>query len=112
MEIIRINERPQQVTPRGVKARAVLDVPYINIMNLTLAPGDEVPSHTTPVDVLFHIIEGEGSVTVGPETAKVNAGEIVVSPAGIPHALAANAGTHFSVLVIKTPNPKNLAKSG
>lgn len=112
MEIIRIAEQPQQVTPRGVKARTVVDLPHVNIMNLTLGPGDEVPSHTTPVDVLFHIIEGEGSVTVGPETAKVSAGEIVVSPAVIPHALTANAGTHFSVLVIKTPNPKNMAKSG
>ncbi|WP_338823675.1 hypothetical protein MHOCP_18730 [Moorella humiferrea] len=110
MEIIRIAELPQQATPRGVKARTVLDVPYINIMNLTLNPGDEVPSHTTPVDVLFHIIEGEGSVTVGPETAKVKAGEIVVSPAGIPHALNADAGTIFSVLVMKIPNPKGKAK--
>lgn len=79
-------------------------------MNLTLGPGDEVPSHTTQVDVLFHIIEGKGSVTIGPETAKVSAGEIVVSPASIPHALAANAGTHFSDLVIKIPNPKNMAE--
>ncbi|BCV22238.1 cupin domain-containing protein [Moorella sp. Hama-1] len=110
MEIIRIAEQPQQVTPRGVKARAVLDLPYINIMNLTLAPGDEVPSHTTPVDVLFHVIEGEGSITIGPETARVAAGDIVVSPAGIPHALEANTGTHFSVLVMKIPNPKKMAK--
>ncbi|QGP91003.1 Cupin domain protein [Neomoorella glycerini] len=110
MEIIRIAELPQQATPRGVKARTIIDVPYINIMNLTLAPGDEVPSHTTPVDVLFHVIEGEGSITVGPETAKVSAGEIVVSPAGIPHALAANAGSSFSVLVMKIPNPKGMAK--
>ena len=110
MEIIRIAEQPQQVTARGVKARAVLDFPYINIMNLTLAPGDEVPSHTTPVDVLFHIIEGEGSVTIGPETARVTAGDIVVSPAHIPHALEANTGTDFSVLVMKIPNPKKMAK--
>ncbi|MGI9862239.1 cupin domain-containing protein [Moorella naiadis] len=110
MDIIRIAEQPQQVSPRGVKARAVLDLPSINIMNLTLAPGDEVPSHLTPVDVLFHVIEGEDSITIGPETARVTAGDIVVSPARIPHALEANAGTDFSVLVIKIPNPKKMAK--
>lgn len=106
MEIIRIAEQPLKPTPRGVKARPIVDRPAVNVVNLVLAPGEEVPEHITPVDVLFHVIEGEGKVIIGNETAEVAAGDIIVSPAHIPHALKADATSNFSVLVIKTPNPK------
>lgn len=106
MEIIRIAEQPIRPTPRGVKARPLVDRPAVNVMNLLLSPGQEVPTHVTPVDVLFHVIEGKGKVTIGAEIAEVTAGDIVVSPAHIPHALQADTASSFSVLVIKTPNPK------
>lgn len=106
MEVIRIAERPLKGTPRGVQGRALVDLPDVSVMNLVLNPGDKVPSHVTPVDVLFHVIEGQGYITVGDEQARVGAGEIVVSRAHIPHAVEAAADEKFSVLVIKTPNPK------
>lgn len=106
MEIIRIAEQPLKKTPRGVKARQVVDRPTVNVVNLVLAPGEEVPTHVTPVDVLFHVIEGTGKVIIGDETADVAAGDVVVSPAHIPHALKADGRDNFGVLVIKTPNPK------
>jgi len=107
MEIICIAEKELKVTPRGIKARSLVDLPDVNVMNLVLAPSEKVPVHTTSVDVLFHIIGGQGTVTIGSDTAQVNDGEIVVSPAGIPHALEASGDSVFNVLVIKTPNPKS-----
>ncbi len=74
-------------------------------MNLALEPGEKVPLHKTSVDVLFHVIDGRGSVIIGEERSEVAAGEIVISPKMIPHALEADVGDTFSVLVIKTPNP-------
>jgi quercetin dioxygenase-like cupin family protein len=71
-----------------------------------------VPSHKTPVDVLFQVIEGKGKVTVGTEAAIVEAGTIVVSPAQIPHALEATEGCMFSVYVMKVPNTKKSAVKG
>lgn len=43
-------------------------------------------------------------VTIGEEEQVVESGNIVVSPAHIPHALEANQGCTFSVYVIKVPN--------
>lgn len=106
MEVIRIAEQPLKTTPRGVKARLLVDRAAVNVVNLVLSPGEEVPSHVTPVDVLFYVIEGKGRVIIGDETAEVSEGDVVVSPAHIPHALQADATSNFSVLVIKTPNPK------
>lgn len=106
MNIIKLSDLTFRETPWGVKGGLVLELPDVAIMNLILQPGEKVPLHKTPVDVLFHIIEGQGSVGIGEEVQKVNSGEIVVSPAKIPHSLAADRGEVFSVLVYKVPNPK------
>ena len=110
MEIIRITDFPLQETPRGIKGRHLVNIAAVSVMNLVLEPGEKVPLHKTPVDVLFHVIGGRGSVTIGEERSEVAAGEIVISPKMIPHALEADTGDTFSVLVIKTPNPLKKAQ--
>lgn len=104
MKIIKVNEVPFRQTGWGVKGRPVVDLPDVGITNLVLEPDEKVPSHKTPVDVLFQVVEGFGTVTVGDEQQICTAGDIVVSPAQIPHALEANQGCLFSVYVIKVPN--------
>ncbi|MEA4902895.1 cupin domain-containing protein [Desulfitobacterium sp.] len=84
-------------------------MPEIGIVNLIMEPGEKVPSHKTPANVLFQVIEGKGSITVGDETQMVEAGNIVVSPLQIPHSLVADQNSVFSVYVMKTPNPQKSA---
>lgn len=111
MQVIKTDALPFMQTAWGVKGRSVLDMPAVGIINLLLEAGEQVPSHKTPVDVLFQVIEGKGTVTVGEESQSVGSGDIVVSPAQIPHALIANQSSAFSVYVIKIPNtPKNAVK--
>lgn len=109
MEVIKVSVLPFMQTGWGVKGKPVIDRPEVGIINLVLEPGEKVPSHKTPVDVLFQIMEGKGTVTIGDESRIVEAGEFVVSPAQIPHALEANEGCLFSVYVMKVPNTKKTA---
>lgn len=109
MKVIKVNELPYMKTGWGVKGKSIIDMPEIGIVNLCLDPGEKVPSHKTPVDVLFQVVEGNGAITIGDETQVVEAGNIVVSPAEIPHALEANQGGTFSVYVMKVPNTKKSA---
>jgi quercetin dioxygenase-like cupin family protein len=109
MKIVKVDTLPFLQTAWGIQGKMVIDLPDIGIINLVLKPGEIVPSHKTPVDVLFQIVEGGGTVTVGEEKAVVTAGDIVVSPAHIPHALEASEGTEFSVYVMKVPNMKKTA---
>ena len=52
---------------------------------VTAKPGQGPPLHTHPyVEVVF-TIEGSATITVGDEMREVNAGGIVVIPAGTPH---------------------------
>ena len=109
MKVIKVNDLPYMKTAWGVKGKPIIDMPEIGIVNLCLEPEEKVPSHKTPVDVLFQIIEGKGTIIIGEETQVVEAGNIVVSPAEIPHALEANQGCTFSVYVMKVPNTKKTA---
>lgn len=109
MKVIKVNELPHMQTAWGVKGKPVIDMPEIGIINLILESGEQVPSHKTPVDVLFQVVEGKGEVTIGEENQVVESGDIIVSPAQIPHALQANQGSSFSVFVIKVPNIKKNA---
>lgn len=109
MKVIKVNELPFMQTAWGVKGKPVIDMPEIGIINLVLEPGELVPSHKTPVDVLFQVMEGKGEATIGEECQVVESGDIIVSPAQIPHALEANQGCRFSVFVMKVPNMKKSA---
>lgn len=107
MEVIRMEKVAMATTKRGVAGRKLVDTPAVHVMNLVLGPAEEVPVHTTPVDVLFYVVKGAGTIGVGDEDAAVGETDIVVSPKGIPHSVRADRGQEFQVLVIKTPNPSH-----
>lgn len=109
MKVIKVNELSFVKTGWGVKGKPIIDMPEVGIVNLVLEPGEKVPSHKTPVNVLFQVVEGKGSITIADETQIVKAGDIVVSPLQILHGLEANQDSVFSVYVIKTPNPQKSA---
>jgi mannose-6-phosphate isomerase-like protein (cupin superfamily) len=48
--------------------------------------------HTHPYEEVFVTLEGEATFTVGEDTIKVGAGQIVVAPAGVPHKFV-NSGS-------------------
>jgi len=109
MDVIKLKDLPVMQTGWGVKGKQVVDLPDVGIINLILEPGEKVPAHKTPVDVLFQVLEGRGTVTVGEESRIAEAGDIVISPAQIPHGLAADQESRFSFYVMKVPNTKKSA---
>jgi quercetin dioxygenase-like cupin family protein len=51
--------------------------------------GQGLSEHTAPFDALVHVLEGEAEVVVGGKARRVGAGEALLLPADVPHALAA-----------------------
>jgi len=102
---IKVEELPVSVSPRGPRIRKVLSSDDVVVTNVILGPGQELPVHSTPVDVFFYVRSGSGLVVVGDDEIDASDGDIVLSPKGIPHGLKAGQSREFSVLVVKTPNP-------
>ena len=55
-------------------------------------PGTGPVLHTHPYEEIFVVQEGEATYTVGDATIEVGAGQIVVTPAGVPHKFV-NSGS-------------------
>lgn len=106
MQVIRLNDIEKITHAKGIQVRNVISQKEVAVVNVVLQPGEILPMHSTPVDVFFYVHEGKGTIVIGEEQQTVKRGEIVISPREIPHGLLANAGEEFSILVVKTPNPK------
>lgn len=51
--------------------------------------GQELSEHTAPFDALVYIVEGDAEITISGQVHRVSEGEMLVLPAGQPHALRA-----------------------
>lgn len=60
--------------------------------------GEEISAHSSPGDAMVQILDGQAEVTIGEETHHLCPGNIIVMPAGIPHALFARE--RFKMLLI------------
>lgn len=48
---------------------------------------EEISSHKSTGDAMVTVLEGTGRITIGEDTYTINAGETIVMPKGIPHAV-------------------------
>ena len=51
--------------------------------------GEGLSEHTAPFDALVYVVDGEAEVTVSGTARRVKRGEMILLPAGEPHALTA-----------------------
>lgn len=91
--------------PMKVNARRIFDSPHAQIMHLELSAGQTIPKHTSPMDVAFYVLQGQGEIQIGDESVVVESDTLVESPANSPHLLRNTGAGSFRLLVIKTPRP-------
>lgn len=105
MKIVDATRAPTTPNPHHVDARMICEIPHAVVTMITLQPGESLKRHKTPVDVIFYVLEGTGTVEIGEERALVTRDTLVESPARIPHRWINESGAVFRVLVIKVPKP-------
>ncbi|SDM15698.1 cupin domain-containing protein, partial [Halarsenatibacter silvermanii] len=101
MEVIKMDEIEGITNKRGVTAKQLHKNEDVQIMNLVLKPGDEVPSHSVPVNVFFYVVSGRGTIAIGDEEAEVKQDDIIPCPKNTEMALSADRGEDFSVINVK-----------
>lgn len=71
------------------------------------APGQAHHAHThADQDKLYYVVEGRGEATLGEQVSEVEAGDLVLAPAGVVHGMA-NTGTEpLIVLTLFAPPPR------
>ena len=51
--------------------------------------GQGLSEHSAPFDAFVHVLDGEVELTIGGEAVRAAAGQVVVMPANVPHAVKA-----------------------
>jgi len=96
---------PEAPNPHNVSARTLHDTEHVQVVMVTLQPGEALKRHVTPVDVFFYVLAGHGIVEIGDERQEVSPDTLIDSPARIPHRLLNEGDAVFRFLVVKTPRP-------
>jgi quercetin dioxygenase-like cupin family protein len=64
--------------------------------------GQALSEHTAPFDALVCVLDGEAEISIGGHPARVVAGEMLLMPADIPHALKAVAPFKMMLTMIRS----------
>ncbi len=63
--------------------------------------GEGLSTHSAPYDAMAYIIDGSARITIGGDVNELRAGEAIIMPANIPHALHANENFKMMLIMIK-----------
>jgi len=74
---------------QSVISRQVLKNEKGNITLFAFDKGEGLSEHTAPFDAMVLVLDGKAEVTIGGNPNKLQAGEAIIMPANIPHALKA-----------------------
>jgi quercetin dioxygenase-like cupin family protein len=110
MKIVNAKEVPSVANPHQVEVGKLYDTEHAQVMHLTLAPGQSLKRHITPVDVFFYVLEGKGIVEIGDEQQEVGPDTLIDSPARIVHCWYNQSDAPLRILVVKVPRPTDATR--
>lgn len=89
-----------EVRQGQVVSRTLAQTPKANVTLFAFAKGEAISSHVSHGAAMITVLEGQGLITIGEEQHRVNAGESILMPAGIPHAVDAEEDFKMFLLVV------------
>lgn len=86
----------------GIISKQVIKKQTGNVTLFSFDQGQELSEHTAPFDALVNVIEGEIVVMIDKKNYNLKAGEAIIMPANIPHALSAPVRFKMLLTMIKS----------
>ena len=90
------------VAEQGIVSKAIVENEHHKIVHFTFADGQELSEHTASGPAVIHILQGEGTVTLGGETHEARPGMLYYMPAELRHAVVARGELVFLLTMFKT----------
>jgi quercetin dioxygenase-like cupin family protein len=72
-----------------------------NITLFAFDSGQGLSEHTAPFDAVVYILDGQAEITIGAKASTVKAGEMLIMPANISHALQAEEKFKMLLVMIR-----------
>jgi quercetin dioxygenase-like cupin family protein len=89
--------------PGQVVSRTLAQGKNMSMTLFAFDKGEEISAHSSPGDALVSILDGAARITIGDKEVVVKAGQVVVMPAGVPHALYAKERFKMLLIVVFQP---------
>jgi len=90
-----------EYAPDSIVSKTLLDKPVGAVTLFAFDAGQKLSEHTTPYDALVQVIDGAAAITIAGKTKKVSAGQIIIMPANVPHAVAAERKFKMLLIMIR-----------
>lgn len=92
-----------QYQSNSVVSREIIRKQVGTVTLFAFDAGQGLSEHTAPFDALVQVVDGSAEITIGGDVHRVAMGELVVMPAGIPHALQAVVPFKMILTMIRQP---------
>ena len=86
-----------EYSDNGIISKRVIQKSTGNVSLFSFDTDQKLSEHTAPFDALVQVIDGEGEVVINGRPFLLKAGESIIMPANIPHAV--NAVKRFKMLL-------------
>jgi quercetin dioxygenase-like cupin family protein len=86
----------------SVVSKTVLDKSAGTITLFAFDKGQRLSEHQAPFDAVVQIVEGLACLTIGGKDVSVSAGQIIIMPANVPHAVAAKERFKMLLTMIRS----------
>jgi quercetin dioxygenase-like cupin family protein len=89
--------------PGSVVSREIIKKKTGTVTAFAFDESEGLSEHTAPFDALVHILDGVAEITIGGVPRLVKSGEMILMPAGVPHALKAVERFKMLLIMIREP---------
>ena len=90
-----------EVVPDSIVSRIVMKNDAGNVTFFAFSAGQELSKHSAPFDALVQVIEGQAQIIIDETEHTVAAGEAILMPADIPHAVRADEDFKMVLTMLK-----------
>lgn len=90
-----------EVNTGSVVSKQLMKTKGGNVTCFAFDKGEGLSEHTAPFDAMVQVIEGAVDIKIGGVTHLVSAGEVIIMPANVPHALHAVEPFKMMLVMLK-----------
>ena len=92
-----------QYAEGSVVSKMIIKKPTGNITLFAFDKNEGLSEHSSPHEALVQVIDGSAEITINGEAHDVKAGQCIILPDNVPHALKANERFKMILTMIKQP---------
>ena len=85
----------------SIVSKTLLDKPAGTLTLFAFGAGQKLSEHTSPYDATIQVLDGRAKVTIDGVPKEVCAGELIIMPAHVPHAVTAEEKFKMVLIMIR-----------